>query len=46
MTKLNDWNDDVMRCKKYQNSLIDQKVIVNFVHDMLLDDDAKLYDEE
>lgn len=45
MTKLNNWNGEVTKCKKYQHSLIDQNIIVDFVHDMLLDDDAKLYDE-
>lgn len=46
MNKLNNWNDEATRCKKYQHSLIDQNIIVDFVHDMLLDDDAKLHDEK
>lgn len=46
MTMLNNKLDVATNGKNVWNFLIDQSVIVEFVHDMLLDDDVKLYDEE
>lgn len=46
MTKLNNKLSEATNGINFWNYLIDQSVIVEFVHDMLLDDDVKLYDEE
>lgn len=46
MTKLNNKLNEAMNGNDVWNFLIDQSVIVDFVHDMLLDDDMKLYDDK
>lgn len=38
--------DAANNATKHWHQLIDQNVIVNFVHGMLLDDEKKLYDDE
>jgi hypothetical protein len=46
LTQCKNQNENVANFKKDWRFLVDHSIIVEFVHDMLLDDEIKLYDEK
>jgi hypothetical protein len=43
LTTFETFSEAVVKKKQYRQSLIDQSTIAAFVHDMLLDDDPKMF---